>query len=132
MFEALAIELGGIAGRISPVPWYILDLEDERHVFRPPATLFGTHNRLGPDGWSFTVQSGGRRLEGEVAAPQNTALVEYTDTDGSHRWCSNSKLASLTLTFRGEDGCERQLRSRGSSAFEWVTVDRPDRVPLVD
>lgn len=132
MFEALAIELGGIADRISPVAWYVLDLEGERHVFRPPATLFGTQNQLGVDGWSFTVQSGGRHLEGEVPSPQNTALIEYTDTDGSHRWCSNSKLAPLELTFREGDGPVRRLRSRGSSAFEWVTVDRPDRAPLVD
>ncbi len=131
-FEALAIELGGIAGPVSPVAWYILDLPEQRHVFRPPGTLFGAENRLGPEGWSFTVGSGRRTLEGEVRAPGETALVEYTDTDGSHRWCSNSKLASLELTFREGDEGPRRLRSRTASAFEWVTVEPPDRSVLVD
>lgn len=132
VFEALAIKFGGFGRRFSPVAWYVFDLGDDRHVFRPPKTLFGIKNRMGPDGWSFAVKGSGTRLEGQVQAPSETALVEYTDTDGSHRWCYNSKLASLELTFRDGEGNTLRLRSPGSSAFEWVTVESPDRDPLVE
>lgn len=133
VFEALALQLGeGTIGRwVSPVSWYVLYIGERRRVFRPPLTLWRADNTVGSEGWTFRVRGSGDRLEGRVRRPDRTALVEYTDTDGSKRWCENSKLASLELTYQPVDGDPVQLRADGTSAFEWVSRNPPDRDPLV-
>ncbi|HIE38078.1 MAG TPA: hypothetical protein EYP77_03240 [Anaerolineae bacterium] len=55
--------------------------------------------------------------------------LEYTDTDGRHLYCHNTKVGDMLLkVYRQEGGRWRlvdTLTSRGAAAVEWV-MRRPD------
>lgn len=132
-FEGLSAKLQ-LAGTVTPpLSAFVLFLEDRKYTFRSPISIIRSQSGFNREEWVFKTSSGGVKLQGQAEAPQDVALVEYTDTDDSNLWCYNSKLADLTLEIRDEkNGIERKLVSSGRSAYEWVTRTPPDEPILID
>ena len=132
VFEGLSVSLEALGMQTPPLSAFIVYVDGRRYWFRTPLSIVRAQTDFDRDHWHFEVESGGAHLEGEATAPSNVALVEYDDTDGSNLWCYNSKLADLEFRLRDpEHGIDRTLTATGTSAFEYVTRERPDRTPLI-
>lgn len=83
-------------------------------------------------GWQFAFEDQGLSFLGNVqAAPEQFAGVTYEDTDGSHLYCYNSKISDMTLEIRRGGEMERLFHSTGAVAFEVVTREKREGVPLL-
>ncbi len=104
----------------------VLFVDDRCYRFHGPLQIWKTRSCFDRQCWTFNADNGEARLVGKVEAPDDLALVRYTDTDGSDVWCYNSKLGDLELRLRDrERHLEQTLRSTGRAAFETVTRDDP-------
>ncbi len=84
------------------------------------------------DGWRFEAVFGAVSFHGRVrAARDQFAGVTYEDTDGSLLYCYNSKVSDMTIEVRRDDRIEKTLTAMGTTAFEIVTRERWDDVPLL-
>ena len=75
--------------------------------------------------WRFEAIEGDWRLVGECHAhPDQILGACYTDPDGSHRWCHNTKIGRATLQLAKWSGDHWQivlsLQARDTCAIEWV------------
>jgi hypothetical protein len=132
-FEGLSARLQLGFTTTPPLSAFVLFLNGERHTFRTPLSVVRAESDFGRDEWTFKASSGNKLLSGRAVAPEEVALVEYTDTDESNLWCYNSKLAELELEFEDTDtGRTEQLRSSGRAAYEWVTRRPPTEEVLID
>lgn len=133
-FEGLTARLDVLGWELPPVSAFVVYVDGRRYAFRTPASIVTADSDFDRDLWTFEAVSGGARLSGRAEAPkaERVALVEYDDTDGSNLWCYNSKLADLTVEIDAPDlDGKRILRSEGTSAYEYMTRDRPSAEPLV-
>ncbi|MBM3267267.1 MAG: hypothetical protein FJZ01_06430 [Candidatus Sericytochromatia bacterium] len=132
VFEGLTARVI-LAGRPSPpLSSFVLWLDGRCYRFSSALGMLMARSRPGEHAWSFEASAGGATIEGEATAPEpgQVAVVTYTDTDGSHLWCRNSKLASLRIRLRDPArGIDRVLEARGTAAFEYVDRNQPDRPP---
>lgn len=131
-FEGLSakLQLGGMV--TPPLSAFVLFLNDRKYTFRSPMSIVRSQSGFNREEWVFKTASGGAQLHGRAEAPDEVALVEYTDTDDSKLWCYNSKLADLTLELIDEEnGINKKLVSTGGSAYEWVTRTPPDGEILI-
>lgn len=132
-FEGLSAQLQLGWGVTPPLSAFVLFLNGERHTFRSPLSVVRSQSGFNRDEWIFKTCSGNLELTGKAEAPEEVAVVEYTDTDGSNLWCYNSKLANLSLELKDHDtGNVTQLQSSGHSAYEWVTRKPPECDVLID
>jgi len=88
--------------------------------------------RVGADlpRFTFAGSGDGIRLRGEASArPEDFVGVEYTDPDGEHLWCYNTKVADLRI--EAEDGGASQvLTAHRTFALEFVQRCRDPRFPI--
>lgn len=125
-FEGLSARLQLGFATTPPLSAFVLFLDGERHVFRSPWSVIRAQSGFNREEWIFRTSSGSKVLSGKAEAPEQVAVVEYTDTDGSNLWCYNSKLADLELELEDtETGDVEHLRSSGRAAYEWVTRTPP-------
>ena len=131
VFEGLSARALLPGGRKSPLlTAMVLFLDGQRYSFHGPLQILNHQSDFDRHRWNFLATQGDLQLYGEARAPAQVALVRYTDTDGSHLFCFNSKLATLSLKLIDPKRPEPvHLTSTGRSAFEVVTRDRPD-LPL--
>jgi len=79
----------------------------------------------------FDAAGDGLRVRGRASARLADLVgVEYTDPDGAHLWCYNTKVADLTLEVRDERGAQRTLRADRTFALEFVQRTRDPRIPV--
>ncbi|MFP4501649.1 MAG: hypothetical protein ACLFTT_11665 [Candidatus Hydrogenedentota bacterium] len=89
-------------------------------------------SRFGLTGWRFEARLRERRFVGRVdAAPDEFAGVTYEDTDGSQLYCYNSKISSMALEVYHNNTLEDVLTARGTVAYEVVTREKRENVPLL-
>ena len=87
--------------------------------------------RIDPPNYLFEASGDGLRLRGSASARLADLVgVEYTDPDGSHLWCYNTKVADLSLEVRDERGGRRTLRADRTFALEFVQRERDPRIPV--
>ncbi|NMC71926.1 MAG: hypothetical protein GYA57_17965 [Myxococcales bacterium] len=87
--------------------------------------------RIDPPNYLFEAAGDGLRLRGIASARLADLVgVEYTDPDGSHLWCYNTKVADLSLEVRDERGRQRTLRADRTFALEFVQRERDPRIPV--
>ncbi|MGM0556398.1 MAG: tocopherol cyclase family protein [Myxococcota bacterium] len=111
---------------------FVVFVDGHKYTFRTPASLLRADTEFSRHRWDFEAKSRGVTLTGRAWSPDEVALVEYTDTDGSNLWCYNSKLSDLEIRIRDpKRGLDRTLRSTGRAAFEYVTREKPSEEPLV-
>ncbi len=134
VFEGLSARIL-LAGRPSPpLSSFVLWLDGRRYAFSSTPGLLKARSRVGEGSWSFSAEADGVTLEGEATAPDSrqVAVVTYTDTDGSHLWCHNSKMAKLRVRLRDPGhGVDATLVASGTAAFELVDRVRPPGPPLL-
>jgi hypothetical protein len=79
----------------------------------------------------FAGRGDGVRLCGEAEARlEDLVGVEYTDPDGEHLWCYNTKIADLRLEVAARDTAPQTLIARRSFALEFVQRCRDPRLPI--
>ncbi len=131
-FEGLSVR-ALLGSRVSPkLSAFVIWVDGRQYSFRTPVAMLLNNSEYTRDHWVFSARSGDVVLSGEARSPNNVALVEYTDTDGSHLWCYNSKLSDLEVRIQDpSQGLDRTLRSSGRAAFEHVNREQPAEVPLI-
>ncbi|MBI5487925.1 MAG: hypothetical protein HY905_11380 [Deltaproteobacteria bacterium] len=78
----------------------------------------------------FRGEGEGIRLSGEASARIGDFIgVEYTDPDGEHLWCYNTKVADLRLDVE-DDGRSETLHARRTFALEFVQRVKDPRIPI--
>lgn len=81
--------------------------------------------------WTFEARSGHTHFNGEVAARvEDFVGVEYTDPDGEKLWCSNTKVADMTITIQENGEKVGTLTSEKCAAFEVVARVKDPRIPI--
>ncbi|MBI2945233.1 MAG: hypothetical protein HYY25_13650 [Candidatus Wallbacteria bacterium] len=125
-FDAISAFVTAGGRRLGPLSSFVLFVGEREYRFSGLRRIASAVSRFGDDAWSFETEADGVRLAGEARLPAVTAMLEYRDTDGSARWCRNSRLSTLELrlTDPGAAG-ERVLRSTGAASFELVERTRP-------
>lgn len=132
-FEGLSAQLELGFGITPPLSAFVLFLNGEKYSFRNPVSIFRSKSGYNREEWIFQTRSGQYELSGKAESPDEMAVVEYTDTDGSKLWCYNSKLAELNLELRDLHSSEcHRLTSSGRSAYEWVSRTPPEHDILID
>lgn len=130
VFEGLSAQVA-LAGRISkPLTSLVFIAGGVTYRFGPAASLWRTTSTYGHGIWTFVARSGGVELRGRAVAPgpERVALVRYTDSDGTHQWCENSKLAYLQIQLIDpKRGIDKVWTASHSAAFEIVSRDLPNR-----
>jgi hypothetical protein len=82
--------------------------------------------------WRFTARADNLSFRGRVYAEDvDFAGVTYQDTNGSHLYCYNSKLSSITLEVWERGKCINKFYAGGTAAFEVVTRDKRDDIGLL-
>ena len=129
-FEAISARVR-VAGWVTPPLTSIrLRLDGATLVFSTLRNLARTKTAWGKGVWKFSSENREMRLEGEATAPEDSrvAVVAYRDPDGSPVWCTNSKLACLTLTLVHKRSGRRQILTSGNAAaFEEGDRHPPQR-----
>lgn len=83
-------------------------------------------------GWEFTARSGPLAFHGKITAKLGEyAGVTYEDTDGTHLYCANSKISTMTLEVLRNGKPEARFEANRSAAFEVVQRTPPEGVPLL-
>lgn len=105
------------------------------YTFNRLADLRRTRSRYDLQGWEFSAERGGTRIEGKVAgSPERMVQLQYTDTDGSPFYCCNTQLASMRLRILEREGAEwktrRELTAEGTAGFEVAGRERAPGVCL--
>ena len=78
----------------------------------------------------FRGAGDGIRISGEASARlEDFVGVEYTDPDGEHLWCYNTKVADLRIDVEGE-GRSEGLRARRTFALEFVQRCKDPRIAI--
>jgi hypothetical protein len=78
----------------------------------------------------FRGEGDGIRISGEGSARlEDFVGVEYTDPDGEHLWCYNTKVADLRIDVEGE-GRSETLHARRTFALEFVQRCKDPRIPI--
>ena len=91
-----------------------------------------TRSRLTGTDWLFQADRGELTFKGHAKAEtKNFAGVTYEDTDGSFLYCSNSKLADLTILIYRKGKLENSFNARGTAAFEIVSRTKNPYIPLL-
>jgi hypothetical protein len=131
-FEGLSVR-ALLGSRVTPtLSAFVMWVDGQQYSFRNPVGLLLNNSEYTQDHWAFSARSGGVILTGEARSPSNVALVEYTDTDGSHLWCYNSKLSDLEVRIQDPSrGLDRTLKSSGRAAFEHVNREEPSERPII-
>ncbi|GAC1333521.1 MAG: hypothetical protein NVSMB17_14040 [Candidatus Dormibacteria bacterium] len=100
-------------------------------VFRP-------HTSHSPAGWSFDAEFARERLVGTVTPrPEDLLGITYHDPSGRPVYCYHSELADIELRYYRRQTrhsawrLEEELRSGGSAAFEYGSVEPLPGVPLL-
>jgi len=128
VFEGLSARLGVFGRGSPPLSSFVLFLGPRRYSFSSPFRLVTSTSRFSRTEWRFSTRNRHAELSGLAVAPSSVALVQYTDTDGSHLWCHNSKLARMELTVTERDtGRITRLISSAAAAFEVVDRVQPAR-----
>ena len=79
----------------------------------------------------FAGSGDGIRLRGEAAARlEDLVGVEYTDPDGAHLWCYNTKVADLRIEVDASGAAPRTLLARRTFALEFVQRKKDPRIPI--
>ncbi len=83
---------------------------------------FTNSTSVSEKGWTFRVDFGGLTAVGECRpAPELTAELEYTDTNGRKLLCRNSKTGFMRLSLIGKDGeLLKEFETRDTAAVETV------------
>jgi hypothetical protein len=131
-FEGLSVR-ALLGSRVTPtLTAFVMWVDGRQYTFRNPIGLLLNNSEYAQDHWAFSARSGKVVLTGEARSPSNVALVEYTDTDGSHLWCYNSKLSDLEVRIQDPArGLDRTLKSTGRAAFEHVNREEPVETPII-
>jgi hypothetical protein len=130
VFEGLSAMVPRRGGLRGPLSSFVLFANGRTYRFNRIRKLEQARSQYGDGRWTFEAEEGGVTISGEARFSGPVALVEYTDTDDSHLWCSNSKLSDLTLTLVDPArGGEQRFEARGTAAFELV-VRRPPEGPV--
>ncbi len=126
IFEGLSAQIKKGQKISSPLTSIILFTPGKQYIFSSVKHLRKTKSVFGDGSWEFEARSSEAILKGKAAAPGNVALVEYTDTDDSHLWCRNSKLADLTLELTDlQKNKTETFVSKATAAFEIVNRNKP-------
>ncbi len=129
-FDQKGVIFEGLSARIPLLKWpsppltsLYLKYEGTEVLFNTPLDLLKSHSSFGYTFWNFKAHSHNITLTGKVKSlPQKIAVITYTDTDDSHLYCHNSKLADLELTiFEHNTHTPKIFKSDGTTALEWVT-----------
>lgn len=120
-----------VGGRMTrPLTSAVVFQGERRYAFSGPLSLVLNQSDWNSTRWKFSGSDGAAELFGLATLKRPTAIVEYTDTDGSRLWCHNSKLSDLSICFYDPEKDERrELRATGTAAFEVVTRTRPMTTP---
>src|SRR3989338_3076129 len=129
-FDQKEVVFEGLSARIPLLKWpsppltsLYLKYEGKEVLFNTALDLLKSQSSFGYTFWNFKAQSKEITLSGKVKSlPQKIAVVTYTDTDDSHLYCHNSKLADLELTvFEHKTQAQKIFKSKATTALEWVT-----------
>ena len=121
VFEGLSarIPLGGKVSK--PLSSFILIVDGKRYEFSSLKKMLTSDSEFSGGNWEFGSRAKGLVLKGKATAPENVALVEYTDTDDSKLWCHNSKMGSLKIELtHTKTGKTQVFESKNTAAFEIV------------
>ena len=123
IFEGLSAR---IHHHLKPLTSLYLKYNGKEYFFNSAIDLFKTHTRFGYTFWHFSAHHKDISIKGTVQSiPQKIAVVTYTDTDNSHLYCHNSKLATLELSLIDHKTKEKKSLVSESAALEWVTREEP-------
>ncbi len=128
VFEGLSGILS-VAGKKTPTfsSFYFFDGE-VKYEFRSTKVFFHSYSRWDGQEWHFETTQNGVTISGIALLSRQNAVVEYTDTDGSSLWCTNSKLSALNIRLVDpKRHIDREFKSAHSAAFEMVSREKPKR-----
>jgi hypothetical protein len=133
VFEGLTatIRLGGLIPS-PPISAFYFEYEGKRHELNQVGSALSSHSEFSIDGWNFSVNSGDLQFRGKVTTRlSDFAQIRYEDTDGSSLYCRNSKVSSLALSVLRNGKLEREIRSTTVCAFEVVSREKEERLPVL-
>lgn len=118
----------GLDSRVMIGPWrspslslFFLRAGGREYRFNTFASLVKNQSRWLIGDWTFRARSGEFELLGSARAePEGIITVTYTDPNGDHLWCRNTKIGSLDLSLRERGKLRLDLRAAGTAAVEFV------------
>ncbi|MBF0106172.1 MAG: hypothetical protein HQM16_12695 [Deltaproteobacteria bacterium] len=132
VFEGITakVRLGSVMS--PPLSSFVVFIGDRCYPFSSIWRLARAPSIYTGGAWDFNTSCNGVKLEGQVRAPSadKSAVVEYTDTDGSSLWCHNSKLSELKLRLCDpQHNLDREFYAKDTAAFEIVVRTPPQKKP---
>ena len=82
-----------------------LSLDGEDIAFNEPRWMLSARSRYEMPTWAFAANTDSWKIAGAGRARlERMFQVEYTDPDGSNRYCANSEIADLAIEIYARDG----------------------------
>lgn len=132
IFEGISAQIR-IGNFITPplTPLYVKFREEEFYMNGLLRAIKNSSSTEFPR-WRFSGECGRYRFEGDVFAEDNNFVgVEYTDPDGEKLWCYNTKVADMKIKVFLRDRQVDELVSERCAAFEFVSRERIEGVPVL-
>ena len=122
IFEGLSARVLVLKCPSPPLTALYLKYDGKEYFFKSPIDLFKTQSTFGYTFWNFSAHHKNISIQGKVkSSPQKIATIHYTDTDDSHLYCHNSKLAQIEISIKNKKTQKTTLLTSQSAALEWVT-----------
>lgn len=141
--EAPNTVLEALSGQIKVGPWLTPPLspiyvryKGQRYCLNQYRHLLGNRSDFSPGTWHFAAYDKQIGFKGQLSASLNEDVVgvEYTDPDGSHRYCYNTKIghAQLDILLRQGNKWEihNSLQAHHTAAIEWVQSEPLPGIPI--
>jgi hypothetical protein len=115
---------------LPPITLLVMRHAGTEFAVRSPVGARHTRGTYRPFTWSFGARRDGVTLEGEIRAePTDVIGLTYTDTNGKHKFCYNSAIATCRVNLSGGETAE--LTAERRAMFEILTDERSDEVSLL-
>ncbi|OFZ11597.1 MAG: hypothetical protein A2Z20_03165 [Bdellovibrionales bacterium RBG_16_40_8] len=127
VFEGLTVRLPLLGGLIlsPPLSMFYIKFDGLEYKFATIYEALKINSKYSLSGWSFELQLGDMRFEGEIIATLTDFVgVQYEDTDKSNRYCHNSKVSNLLLHVYKSKTLIRTIKATQTCAFELVTSQK--------
>lgn len=135
IFEGLTfqIKLGPVV--VPPLSLFYLVYQNKKYFFNSLINGIRNKGNFKDDTFTFTAIGKEIILEGKVfASVENFVGVEYTDPDGEHLYCNNTKVANCEIIIFKKNGSGKKeigkLTSNNTTALEFVSRQKDKRVEV--
>jgi len=110
-----------------------LQIDGERQRFIDFGANWNLSRFMNKHTWPLKLGNSAFQLRGDIAVdPSQIAGITYHDPDGGHRFCYNSKIASINMDLKNKKSGERStLTAPNMSAFEFCVPEEVSQFKML-